>query len=126
MASAPLSGTFARDPTETARLQFVLRFAFGTTAAFILCEFMDWKPSVLAPVLTGVLLSSLPVSPPPKVGFVLVLVMGICAWSAFLLTASLGQVPYILFGIIGFVMFLAFAGLAQAKGQLPLTLLLIC
>ncbi len=114
------------DPVETARLQFVLRFSFGTTAAFILCEFMGWQPSVLAPVLTGVLLASLPVSPPPKVGFVLVFVMGICAWSAFLLTTSFSQTPYILFGVIGLVMFLAFAGLAQAKGQLPLTLLLIC
>jgi len=104
----------------------VLRFAFGTTAAFILCEFMGWQPSALAPVLTGVLLSSLPVSPPFKVGLVLVVVMAICAWSAFLLTTSFSQTPYILFGIIGVVMFLAFAGLAQAKGQLPLTLLLVC
>jgi hypothetical protein len=126
MATAPLNDRAAPKPVEAARLQFVLRFAFGTTAAFILCEFMGWQPSALAPVLTGVLLSSLPVSPPLKVGLVLTIVMAICAWSAFLLTASLSQSPYILFGIIGLVMFLAFAGLAQAKGQLPLTLLLIC
>ena len=104
----------------------MLRFAFGTTAVFILCEFMGWQPSALAPVLTGVLLSNLPVSPPFKVGLVLVVVMATCAWSAFLLTTSFSQAPDILFGIIGVVMFLAFAGLAQAKGQLPLTFLLIC
>ena len=114
------------DPEATARLHFVLRFGFGTTASFIVCEFMGWQPSALAPVLTGVLLANLPVSPPPKVGLVLVVVMAICAWLAFLLTAWLGQAPQLLFGIIGLVMFLAFAGLAQAKAQLPLTLLLIC
>jgi hypothetical protein len=126
MAAVPIRGRRALDPADAARLQFVLRFAVGTTAAFILCEFMGWQPSALAPVLTGVLLSSLPVSPPFKVGLVLVAVMAVCAWSAFLLTTSFSQTPYILFGIIGVVMFLAFAGLAQAKGQLPLTFLLVC
>ena len=62
-------------PAEAARLHFVLRFSFGTTAAFITCEFMGWQPSALAPVLTAVLLANLPVSPPLKVGLVLVIVM---------------------------------------------------
>ena len=52
--------------------------------------------------------------------------MGISAWLAFLLTTWFSQTPTLLFGVIGFLMFLAFAGLAQAKGQLPLTLFLIC
>ncbi len=114
------------DSAEAAKLHFVLRFGFGTTAAFITCELMGWQPSALAPVLAGVLLANLPVSPPFKVGLVLVIVMGLSAWSAFLLTTWLSQVPQLLFGIIGLVMFLAFAALAQTKGQLPLTLLLIC
>src|SRR4051812_41391450 len=101
------------DPAEAARLHFVLRFAFGTTAAFLACEWMGWQPSALAPVLTGVLLASLPVAPPPKVGLILVLVMAIAAWLAFFLTTWLNQAPHILFTAIGFVMFLAFAGLAQ-------------
>ena len=111
---------------ETARRHFVLRFSFGTTAAFIICEWMGWQPSALAPVLTGVLLANLPVSPPPKVGLVLVIVMALSAWFAFILTALLNQTPHLLFGIIALVLFLIFAGLAQAKAQLPLTLLLIC
>ena len=114
------------NPAEAATRHFILRFAFGTTASFILCEFMGWQPSVLAPVLAGVLLASIPVAPPFKVGLVLIITMALSAWSAFLLTSWLGQTPYILFGIIGLVMLLAFAGLAQAKGQLPLTLVLIC
>jgi hypothetical protein len=114
------------DPAEAARLHFVFRFSFGTTAAFVVCEWMGWQPSALAPVLTGVLLANLPVSPPPKVGLALVIVMGISAWSAFFLTLLLGQTPSLLFGVIGLIMFLAFAGLAQEKAQLPLTLLLMC
>jgi hypothetical protein len=114
------------DPAEAARIQFVLRFSVGTTAAFIICEWLGWQPSALAPVLTGVLLANLPVSPPPKVGIALVIVMGLSAWSAFFLTTLLNQTPSLLFGVIGLIMFLAFAGLAQAKAQLPLTLLLMC
>jgi hypothetical protein len=126
MALALASKRTAREPAEAARIHFVLRFAFGTTAAFIACEYMGWQPSALAPVLTGVLLASLPVAPPPKVGLVLVVAMGLSAWLAFFLTMWLSQAPYVLFTAVGFIMFLAFAGLAQGKGQLPLTLLLIC
>ena len=76
MASAAPSARAAIDSAETARLHFVFRFSFGTTAAFVVCEWMGWQPSALAPVLTGVLLANLPVSPPPKVGLALVIVMG--------------------------------------------------
>ena len=126
MALALTSRPVAADPAEAARLHFVLRFSVGTTAAFIVCELMNWQPSAITPVLTAVLLANLPVSPPPKVGLVLVIVMALSAWFAFILTTLLSQTPSLLFGVIGLTMFLAFAGLAQAKGQLPLTLLLIC
>ena len=126
MASALPSRRAGTDPIDAARLHFVLRFSVGTTAAFIVCEWMGWQPSALAAVLTGVLLANLPMSPPPKVGIALIIVMGFSAWFAFFLTALLSQTPSLLFGVIGLVMFLAFAGLAQAKAQLPLTLLLMC
>jgi Protein of unknown function (DUF2955) len=109
-----------------AQLHFVLRFSVATSAAFVICEWLGWQPSALAPVLTAVLLSNLPVSPPPKVGLVLILVMAACAWFAFFLTTLLSQVPFLLFAALGLTMFLSFAGLAQAKAQLPLTLLLMC
>lgn len=121
-----LTSRRATDPAEDARLHFVLRFSVGTTLAFVVCEWVGWQPSALAPVLTGVLLANLPVSPPPKVGLALILVMAISAWFAFFLTTLLSQVPSLLFGVIGLVMFLALAGLAQAKAQLPLTFLLMC
>ena len=111
---------------DTARTHFILRFSAGTTASFVTCEWLGWQPSALAPVLTAVLLANLPVAPPGKVGLVLVVVMALCAWSSFFLTTFLGQVPHLLFAIIGIVMFLAFANLAKARGQLPLTFLLIC
>ena len=126
MTAVAKSRSAPTDPAEAARLHFVLRFSFGTTAAFVTCEFMGWQPSALAPVLTGVLLASLPVSPPPKVGFALTVVMALSAWFSFFLTTYLSQTPQLLFGIIGLILFLIFAGLAQAKAQLPLTLLLIC
>src|SRR3954447_5352348 len=115
-----------RSPPDIAQLHFVLRFSAGTTAAFVVCEYMGWQPSALAPVLTGVLLANLPASPPLKVGLALTLIMAICAWLSFLLTTFLGQVPHLLFAMVGLIIFFAFFGLAQAKAQLPLTLLLIC
>ena len=126
MATVLHSPPMTTDRAEAARLQFVLRFAFGTTASFVICEWMGWQPSALAPVLTGVLLANLPASPPPKVGIVLVVLMALSAWLAFFLTTWLSQTPHLLVAVIGLIIFLAFAGLAQGKGQLPLTLLLIC
>ena len=116
----------AIDAAEAARMHFLLRFGFATTATFVLCEWMGWQPSMLGPVLTGVLLANLPGSPPFKLGLGLVIIMAACAWLAFLLTTMLGPTPEILFGAIGLILFMAFASLAQAKGHLPITLLLIC
>ena len=126
MATALPTDRAATDPAEAASRHFILRFAVATTASLLVCEYMGWQPSALAPVLTGVLLSSLPFSPPFKVGVGLVIMMALSAWLAFFLTTWLSQTPHILFLVIGLIMFLAFAGLAQAKAQLPLTLLLVC
>ena len=114
------------DPAEAARMHFIMRFAVGTTLGFTVCEFMGWQPSALCAVLSGIMIAKLPVAPPFKVGFALVLVMFLSAWTAYALSAWLFQAPLILFGVIGLILFLAFYGLAQAKAQLPLTLLLIC
>jgi Protein of unknown function (DUF2955) len=114
------------DPTEAARIHFVLRFACGTTAAFTICEYMGWQPSALSAVFAGILLGNLPAAPPFKVGFALTLTIWLSAWFAFLLTAYLYQAPFILFGSIALVLFIALAFLAQGKAVLPLTLLLVC
>jgi len=115
-----------RSPLEQARLHFVLRFSVGTTAAFVLCEWMGWQPAALAPVLTAVLLTNLPTAPPLKVGIGLILIMAVWAWLAFFMTIFLAHAPQVLFGLVALIVFLAFAGLANAKGQLPLTILLVC
>lgn len=114
------------DPLEAARNHFILRFAVGTTLGFTVCEAMNWQPSALCAVLSGILLANIPTAPPFKVGFALVLVMYLSAWFTFALTRWLHETPHILFGVIGLILFLAFAMLARAKAQLPLTLLLIC
>jgi len=87
---------------------------------------MGWQPSALSAILAGILLANLPAAPPFKVGFALTLAMWLSAWLAFLLTAYLYQAPLILFGMLGLILFIALATLAQGKGQLPMTLLLIC
>ena len=114
------------DPVEAARMHFILRFAVGTTLGFVVCEYMGWQPSALCAVLSGILLAKMPFAPPFKVGMVLVLVMFLSAWIANALSYWLHEVPHVLFGLIGIILFLAFYGLAQAKAQLPLTLMLIC
>ena len=60
------SASFA--PETEARTQTLLRFAAGTTGAFIVCEGMGWYPSFLAPLLAGVLLANLPTALPIKAG----------------------------------------------------------
>lgn len=114
------------DEREAARIHFVLRFAFGTTAAFAICEYMGWQPSALSAVFAGILLGNLPAAPPFKVGLAVTLSMWLSAWFAFLMTAYLYQAPLILFGTIALALFIAFAFLAQGKGALPLTLFVVC
>ena len=126
MTRAIAGGSSQPDQAELARLHFVLRFSVGTTAAYTLCEAMNWQPSALVAVLAGVLLANIPVAPSFTLGLGLVLIMGVSATFAVTVTALLFQTPQILFLLLGLVMFLAFSGLAMAKAQLPLTLLLIC
>ena len=126
MATTVASADRGADEAQAVRLHFVLRFSVATASAFVICEWMGWQPSALAAVLTAVLLASLPSAPTLKLGLVLMLTMAAWAWLSFFLTTYLGQVPHILFIIVGTMMFVAFHGLAQSKGQLPLTLLLIC
>ena len=114
------------EPVDSARLHFILRFAVGTTLGFTVSEYMGWQPSALCAVLSGIMNAKLPVAPPLKVGLALMLVMFLSAHFANAISVWLHLMPLILFGVVGLVLFLAFFGLAQAKAQLPLTLLLIC
>lgn len=126
MASALATRRRVFEPVDAARLHFILRFAVGTTLGFTVCEYMNWQPSALCAVLSGIMNAKLPVAPPLKVGLALVLVMFLSAHIANALSVWLHLAPLILFGLVGLILFLAFYGLAQAKAQLPLTLLLIC
>jgi hypothetical protein len=126
MASARKARPLLIEPVDSARLHYILRFAVGTSASFTICEYMGWQPSALAAVLSGIMLAKLPVSPPLKVGVALAMVMAISAWFFHALTVRLYEVPHILFGLIGVILFLSFYVLAQAKAQLPVTLMLIC
>ena len=114
------------DAHEQARWHATLRFAVGVTAAFVLCEFMQWWPSFLAPVLAAVLLANLPVRPPMKMALALIATMSMAALFAFVLASLLRGTPMVLFGTIALCMLLCFHALLGGKARLPLLLLLIC
>lgn len=109
-----------------ATVHATLRFAVGVTAAFVVCEAMQWMPSFLAPVLAAVLLANLPMRPPLKLGVVLILVMTAAALFAFAMASLLRGTPIVLFGAVALCMFLAFYAMVSGRQALPFMLLLIC
>jgi len=109
-----------------ARLHAALRFAVGVAAAFVVCEFMQWTPSFLAPVLTAVLLANLPIRPPMKMVLALIVTMSVAALSAFAMASLLRGTPFVLFGLVALCMFLCFHGMASGRPALPALLMLIC
>ena len=115
----------AADPADLARSHGLLRFAVGTTAAFVLCEWRGWYPTFLAPLLAGVLLSSLPRALPIKAGIGLVLIQAGAAIGTLMLSTLLRDMPFVLFGSIGLILFLSFAAVAHGGPFLPILLLLI-
>ena len=120
VAGAPVT------PETTARTHALLRFAAGTTSAFIVCEGMGWYPSFLAPLLAGVLLANMPTALPIKGGIVLILVQALGAYAAFILTSLLHETPAVLFGAVGIILLLCFSNLARGGQFLPILLVLIC
>ena len=126
MAVAGTAAARGRDPAELARLHGLLRFSVATTGTFAISEAMGWFPTFLAPVLAAVILASLPTALPFKAGLAVILVMTGSAFVAYVLPSLLQYRPEILFGLLGLIIFISFAILATGRGQLPITLLLIC
>lgn len=126
MAAAATPNCPPFDPAQVVRLHFVLRFSVAASSAFVLSEAMGWYPTFLAPVLAGALLANLPTHLSPKLATVLVLIMAVLAYTSFALPVLFQQVPHVLVGLIGVILFAGFAALAHGKGKLPVLLLLIC
>lgn len=126
MSLALSSAGTKRDPIAVGRVHAFLRFSTGITAAFVISEAMGWAPTFLAPVLLAVLITSLPNSPPLKVGVSLLVVMTAAALVAFGLSSLLRGSPQILIGSIALIIFLAFMAMAEGRAKLPGTLLLLC
>jgi hypothetical protein len=114
------------DPLATAKLHAMLRFSVGVTAGFVLAEVMGWAPTFLVPLLTAVLLANLPISPPLKVGILLVGAMTLSALFAFMLSSLLVGLPFILYGCLGLIIFAALYTMAKGQAALPMTFLLLC
>jgi hypothetical protein len=126
MAGAGASGEMTSDRLELVRMHSLLRFSTGITLALILCEWMGWGPTFLAPLLVATLLANLPAAPPLKAGLALILVMAAAALLAFLLSTFLGESPQVLVGAIGVIVFLAFVAMAHGRAVLPAMFLLLC
>ncbi|MFL6733884.1 MAG: DUF2955 domain-containing protein [Sphingomicrobium sp.] len=110
----------------SARTHAILRFGCGVTAAFVMCEWMGWYPTFLAPLLAATLIGNLPGALPLKHGLVLILVQSGGALVAFALSSLLRESPFILFGAIGLILLMSFIILASGRGFLPILLVLIC
>src|SRR5205085_8796551 len=108
------------DNAAQARLHTILRFAAGTTGAFVISEAMGWYPTFLGPLLAAVLLANLPMAPPLKLGLVLIGVQAAGAYGAYILTSLLHKTPVVLFGVIALILLLCFANLARGRGFLPI------
>ena len=109
----------------TARLQSILRFAVGTTGAFIICQAEGWSPTFFAPLLAGVLLANLPVAPGAAMGLALIVIQGVSAYSAYILTSLLHEIPIVLFGAIAILLIACFYALARGASMMPVLLVLI-
>ena len=109
-----------------ARAHAVMRLAFGVTLAFVIAELAEWTPTFLPPVFVAVLLSNIPVRPPPKIGFGFIILVGGSALLAVLLCGALRGAPIILFGITAFIVFRALYALGQGAGALGPLMLMLC
>jgi hypothetical protein len=108
-----------------ARAQMALRYATGTTGAFVVAELLQWTPSFLGALLAGSLLANLPGRPPLKLGAVLVLVVAGSSLFAFTISSLLRGTPAVLFGLVALCMLLAFHAVASGKPMLPFLLMLL-
>ena len=116
----------ASDRASIIRVHWLLRFSTGVAMALVLCEAMGWTPTFIAPLLVATLLANLPFSPPLKAGLALILVMAGASMLAFVLSSLLSGTPQILVGVIGVIVFLAFAAMSHGGSPLPPLFLLLC
>jgi len=109
-----------------ARRDTVLRFAFGVTAAFVLCEALNWRPTALAPVLTGVLLANIPMRPPLKLCLVIIASMVLASLLTLVVSVLLRDTPSALWVAVGILFLATFLAMLRGAPGLPCMLMLIC
>jgi hypothetical protein len=109
-----------------ARRDTVLRFAFGVTFAFVICEALNWRPTALAPVLTGVLLANIPMRPPLKLCLVIIASMVLASAIVLVVSLLLRVTPSALWVAVGILFFATFLAMLRGAPGLPCMLMLIC
>jgi len=124
MSAARLAA--APDPAMLVRRDVIMRFAFGVSFAFVLCEAMGWGPTSLAPVLTGVLLANLPGRPTLKLAIVVIGAMAVSALVVWLTAVLLVDVPTALFLGVAILLFATYLSMLRGAPGLPCILMLIC
>ena len=108
-----------------ARRDTVWRFACGVTLAFVLSEALNWRPTALAPALTGVLLASLPMRPPLKLCMVIVGSMVVASFVAWFVSVLLQDTPMALFVAVSLMFFATFLAMLRGAPALPCLLMLV-
>jgi hypothetical protein len=103
----------------------VLRFAVGVTAAFVMSEALNWRPTAMAPVLSGVLLSSLPVRPPLKLCLVILASMLVASSFTWFVSVLLRDTPFALWLAVSTLFFASFLAMLRGAPALPCTLMLV-
>ena len=109
-----------------ARRDTVLRFALGVSFAFVMCEALNWLPSALAPILTGVLLANIPFRVPLKLGVVLVGAMAVESLFVCAVSVLLRDVPAALWVGVGILFFATFVSMLRGVNGVICMLMLIC
>ena len=114
------------DALALARRDTVLRFSLGVSIAFVLCEALNWRPTALAPVLSGVLLANLPMRPPLKLCLVIVGSMAVSSIVVWLISVLLRDTPLALWLGVGILFFSTFLAMLRGAPRLPCMLMLVC
>src|SRR5688500_14141694 len=125
-----MQGPSAPDPLPAAldavRVHRTLRFAFGVTVAFIVCELLQWTPTFLGPALAAVLLTNVPIQLPLKLALALLVVVATTAFIALVLSTALLPTPLILFGSAALVVFLTLYAVGAGSSRVAALFMLIC
>lgn len=108
MAYLSPAGAVRALPRLTSAQALVLRMAFGATFAFVVATALHWEFTFLGPLLTTVMLASMPARPTLIQGLVIPIVILVATTTALAASALFGHTPPVLLALVGLVLCLSF------------------